>query len=590
MIACSLNATAQSNGINGPHGIAPATVNVGPTNLPGKYFRLMEEGCRLVEERIDAEPDVTLANIETDPEWRHFPYSIMASSVLYAKKNPANKQYRNPKMLALSLRIGDLLANENEKGQFADRLGANWDTYMWLEAYRLLEEELGEERKHRWKREIIKLLNPYEAYCVSLAKTARYNVPFLNTSPNHFSIYASELFLAGRIFGIKHWEKIGAEVMHRYVTEEISPDGFWGEHHHLLPTSGYNYLTVSSVALYWEHSKDPAALKALRKATNFHQYYTYPDGTPVEVINDRNRFWGVSPWGQFGFSNFPDGRRYAAFLASFFTPENIRMDVLGRLAQNALYYHEGRLESIPQDHAAYHHKMSIDAGIRKTQPWVAAYSALMSTQAVNNTFFLDRQGYLSIFHEKKGLVITGANSKRQPELATFMEQLSGAVYHLPINARLQMNDSIDRISLAYNTFFSDIEILKPSEQKIEFRVVVHGKGTPAEEAGLNFQLCLKPGEVLETAAGGKYVLDKTPVELSPKDIGGWLRNNGWTLQVDPNASLVWPVYPHNPYADKPENSLEKAVGVLTIPLLLREDPKYYVRVKEKTFFFSLSIE
>jgi hypothetical protein len=42
-------------------------------------------------------------------------------------------------------------------------------------------------------------------------------------------------------------------------------------------------------------------------------------------------------------------------------------------------------------------------------------------------FLLDLQSHLSIFHERLGLIITGANSKRQPELATFRSSTSGPI-------------------------------------------------------------------------------------------------------------------------------------------------------------------
>jgi hypothetical protein len=50
-------------------------------------------------------------------------------------------------MLALTLRIGDFLADESEKGRYEPRLDSDWDIHMWLDAYRLLDPELGEERK-----------------------------------------------------------------------------------------------------------------------------------------------------------------------------------------------------------------------------------------------------------------------------------------------------------------------------------------------------------------------------------------------------------------------------------------------------------
>jgi hypothetical protein len=78
----------------------------------------------------------------------------MAPAVLYAKKHPKNSRYHDPKMLALALRIGDLLASEHEKGLYEPRGDSDWDTGLWLEAYRLLERELGEERRKRWQRAI----------------------------------------------------------------------------------------------------------------------------------------------------------------------------------------------------------------------------------------------------------------------------------------------------------------------------------------------------------------------------------------------------------------------------------------------------
>src|SRR5262249_49741275 len=98
------------------------------------------------------------------------------------------------------------------------------------------------------------------------------------------------------------------------------------------------------------------------------------------------------------------------------------------------------------------------------------------------------------------------------------------------------------------------------------RFVLTGKGEPADEAALNLQLVLKAGEVLETAGGKKITLGAERVELSPEDLGGSISHHGWTLKVDPTASLTWPVYPFNPYANGPETSLDYAVARLSVPL------------------------
>jgi hypothetical protein len=402
--------------------------------------------------------------------------------------------------------------------------------------------------------------------------------------------------------------------MHRFAAEEQSPDGFWGEHEKSLPTPGYDYTTYSGVALYWEFSRDAAALQALRRGLDFHKFFTYPDGTPVEVLDDRNRSTRVAGWarpglsnkpehafpsgandesaskGQFGFSNFPDGRRYAEFLTSFFQEGSLAYEDLGRIAQNALYYHRGPKSPIPQDLSQYSHELTAPAAIRKSGPWVICFSGLISTQAVTNQFYHDRQGHLSVFHDKPGLIITGANSKRQPELATFSERLLGQIFHMPLSSRLKMDQGQDRLSLAYNTFFADLYVFQPSEEELRFRFDITGKEEPPTEAQLTLQLCLKPGEILETAAGKKFALSTERLELEPSAIGGWIRHHGWMLKTASHARLVWPIYPHNPYTNSPEKNPENAVGIVSVPLYLKEQPGRDIRPGEQEINFALQID
>src|SRR5579872_907904 len=286
-------------------------------SLPGRYFELMEAGSRQVEARLTAEPNADLEGLEKTPGWKHFGYSILAPAVLYAKQSPANPHIHDPKMKVLALRIGDLLASENEKGKFTPRLDSDWDTYAWLESYRLLQNDLGLERRERWKRAILENAAPLVPDAAERVDFPWYNSPYIGTSPNHFSQWAELLFLAGRVFDKPDWVKLGAQILYRFAATEQTPDGYWGEHSRAGPTNGYDHLTLSAVALYAEYVDDPAVMQALRRSTDFHMHFTYPDGTPVETTNDRNRYWAVSPWAQFAFTHFDDGRRYAEFLTSF---------------------------------------------------------------------------------------------------------------------------------------------------------------------------------------------------------------------------------------------------------------------------------
>jgi len=122
---------------------------------------------------------------------------------------------------------------------------------------------------------------------------------------------------------------------------------------------------------------------------------------------------------------------------------------------------------------------------------------------------------------------------------------------------------------------------------VKLRFLITGEGTPAEEPRLTLQLCLKPGEELETGAGQKLELGETRVELAPEALGGWIRHHGWTLKFDPTARLVWPIHPYNPYQAAPEPGLEHSVGALSVPLRLKSQSGF-VRPTEQQIVFSLT--
>ena len=557
-------------------------------SLPGAYFPLLAAGSDEVAQTLASDAEPTLAKLDARPGYRHFGYAILPPAVLYAKPHPRNRRYKNPRMLALAIRIGDLLASETEKGLYQERQDSDWDTYTWLEAYRLLQSDLGQERRARWRSCLEKNIAPFSADAEDRLDFPWYQSPFIGTSPNHYSQWAELLYLGGRVFGRKDWERIGMRILHRFVTTEQSPDGWWGEHSSAGPATGYNLLTLSAVGVYWEHSRDPAALQAIRRATTFHKHFTYPDGTPVELINDRNRRWAVSPWSHFAFSNFPDGRGHAEFLTRVIGAHKLSVDELGRLAQNALYYHEGPAEPAPQLAPTYFSRLHAPASIRKTGPWVVSLSGIIDTPAPTSQFYLDRQSSVSVFHNRLGLIVSGANSKRQPELATFVEKIEGHVYHLPLSSRLQTSPHGDRLSVSFNSFFNDLYIDPPSPDAVGLRFVISGRGRAPAEARLTLQLQLKAGEVLETASGEAFRLGPEKLELEAARLGAFIRHRGWQLSVPPSARLVWPIYPFNPYANAPERDIANAIGALSLPLQLRAAPGRYIRSREREIKFVLT--
>jgi hypothetical protein len=150
-----------------------------------------------------------------------------------------------------------------------------------------------------------------------------------------------------------------------------------------------------------------------------------------------------------------------------------------------------------------------------------------------------------------------------------------------------MAEREDRLSLAYNTFFSDLFIPSPGKDlALQFRITQRGE--TAEGARLTLQLVLKAGEMLETGAGKTITLGTERIEWGPAEIGGMLRHHGWTMKVDPGTRLVWPVYPFNPYGNAPETSLEWAVGALSVELHPKKDNPA-LRHKEQKIGFVISV-
>ncbi len=568
---------------------AALSAEVADRPLPGGYYAALEEGVARVQARLDAEPRANLRDIEQTVGWRHFPHAMLAAAVLYTSKAPENRSYGDARKLALAIRIGDLAADDDERGNYYSRLDSYWDTYMWLEAYHLIEAKLDGTRRARWKACLTRNVEQVAGRCRAWRDFPAYNYHFLGTSTNHFALWATNVMIAGRLFELTEWRALGEHILRRLATTEQSPDGYWGEYSAAGPTNGYNLLTLATVGVYWEYTRDPDALTAMRRATDFHQYFTYPDGQPVETINDRNRYWDQSLYGNFAFTHFASGRAFARFLFARSSASQPDMEALGRIAQNALYYHAGPVEDIPQRRSGYARRLQGPAGIRKVGPWVTSLSGIIATRPLTARWFLDRQSNVSVFHDRAGLIITGGNSRGQAQLATFSETTNGDTHAVPLWSSLEMGDIVDRLWVAHNTFSAELILPRPAPSELVLRFVVHGRGAPPEAARLALQLCLKEGEELETGTGLRVRLGRDKLTLGPDQIGGRLRHHGWTLTTDAGVSLEWPVFPYNPYRGGPEIRLDRAIGLLSTPLALKADPAKFVRPSEQTIEFKLAV-
>jgi hypothetical protein len=106
--------------------------------LPGYYFKLMEAELKPLQ------PD----NLKSNHG------AMLAAAVLYTKKHPANPSLGDKQKLDLALKLGDLFADQSEKDTAENKQDYEWEIHFWLDTFRLLETQLGNERRARWQREI----------------------------------------------------------------------------------------------------------------------------------------------------------------------------------------------------------------------------------------------------------------------------------------------------------------------------------------------------------------------------------------------------------------------------------------------------
>jgi len=83
----------------------------------------------------------------------------------------------------------------------------------------------------------------------------------VETGTNHFALYLSLLWKAGKEFQRPEWVTTCAEIMRRLIADQ-RPGGYWKN---TTARIGYNYLTYHGVDEYTRWSGDAAGVTALQR-------------------------------------------------------------------------------------------------------------------------------------------------------------------------------------------------------------------------------------------------------------------------------------------------------------------------------------
>jgi hypothetical protein len=489
-------------------------------------------------------------------EWNFYDQQfILPAALLHSTEHAVNPWHGSQRLWQAILRNGRHIASRvAEEGSMTWRLhgvvlGSPFVcqrlTCAWLLAYRLLKERLPEADAVLWRATITKacewLVN---RHLIPHRDVVRFTSHDVGTGTNHFSLYLSLVWLAGREFGRGDWVELAADLMRRLIADQ-RPGGYWEEHQG--PALGYNYLTYHGVEEYTSWSGEEVGLEALRRGLDLHQSWTYPDGIPVECIDGRMRHLsGPMVWGLAGFTRWPEGRGYARFLLGRLREraDNLSGETVARVAEAYLLARDGQEAPCPQQRPTYRATLDEASVIRKQGPWMVALSGQCSSPWPENQFCLDRQALVSLWREGAGLVLDGSNSKFQPELATFCRGSGADADHMPLSARSVSSGEMEGVEPRYAGFTARVSARVLDARAFELRFWAHGEGP--------ITLTLVPhvsfGEAAMIQGFGRATLGDDKLWLRPGKHGGAMVFRGIRLHLPPGASIEYPVSPFNSYS------------------------------------------
>jgi len=496
-------------------------------------------------------------------------------ALLYITESPVNPYFHDERVLHLIQRGGDAWRDfQNPDGtvEFIKVDGSTWGAhydcwsmYHWLETYSLVRDLLGAERRSRWEEGLNLAFTGIDAL---LKRSGVHNIP---------TWHAQSLYRAGQVFGRPEWMETGRHMIYRAV-EEQTPQGYWREH--LGPTTSYNLVYVHAIGLYHRHSGDDGVLDCIRRGTDFHIRYTYPDGRPVETIDGRVKYHeAVSATGLAAFSLSPRGRRYVRLLVEKMLAERAargepevtyiktggsvkiaaaQFGLVPHIASAFIHHQDGPEEEIPQDRDEYAIDDPGHALIHKKGDWFYCLSGFVCPPAEGNRWGMDRQAFVSVWNKAAGLIIGGGNSKDQPEWSNFEFPGADGPVYLPTAATLHPDAGAVTLDYGGRSGTIKAEIVDARH----LRLTLSGSA----EATARLLLKLNHKSPLATGAGASLALDGETVCLGGADAGGWVGQDGWKAHIPAGATIEWPVYPFNPYAADGAAPIQEAVGILSAPL------------------------
>jgi hypothetical protein len=491
---------------------------------------------------------------------------MLPLAAAWVYKDPKNPYYHSPQILNSLMIAGDaLIEDQDENGQwvFRKKDGSTWGkiympwTYSrWIRTFSIIRDAMPADRRARWEKA---LTLGFTGIAKSLDPSHIQNIP---------AHHAMGLYFASEVFKKPDWKKTAVDYL-RAVVAAQHPDGYWSENKG--PVVNYGFVYVDAVGTYYAASHDASVLPALRKSGIFHYYFTYPDGSNIETVDERNPYHGGVAMPNVGFAFTPEGRSYIARQWRMHKG-NIPADSAASLL---LWGEEGDAATIDVTKSDFDYKLpSGEAAIRRRGPWFMVVAA-MTTPVPNSRWIQDRQNFVSIFHEKAGLILGGGNTKLQPswsnftvgDISKFFHQSGdenpkflppAGLLHVPTSARVLDGNEFG-VELQYKDHRGRI-LLDPKDPD-HLEVKLSGDS----EMTAHVTLLPRLKQPITSASGSKVTLGAEPLDWLKGAAGDWIELNGVRIALPASASVRWPLYPHDPYKKDGKATLDEARVVIDTP-------------------------
>ncbi|MEZ5277187.1 MAG: hypothetical protein R3F07_12470 [Opitutaceae bacterium] len=582
---------------------------------PGSHSPILqpERLRRLYIDALESRAEAILASghpggrFGTEP-WIVRDQDVILPLALLYKFGPEHRK-GNPELLGTIAAAGCYLRERQDaRGMylFNKKDGSEWGmifmpwTYLrWMITYDLLADDLAEEDRQTWEEglrlgyagisetELSSSSNIYPGPLPGQAPPPKGEfIPWIHNIPCH---HAAGLYLAGKRFGREDWMSQARSYQHQVVAAQ-SPHGWWTEHSG--PVVLYNRVYLEALAIYFQYSGDPVVGDALRRGNTFHLHFTYPDGSSIETIDERNPYPPIEYKTEADGSPrwlprlmFPHPGLYAS--ADGVVLLKRLLDALeargARDLDNAEYLFlclpDGGLPEGAAGAPASQYAMGDKALVVNEGPWTLCLSAYCATRTPNR-FIQDRQNLVSVFHRDLGIILGGGNTKIQPLWSTMTV---GDTRLVSPAGSTRETDLAPETALSYVPYTA--VIVGEGGRGVGLTI---GTGGALLRIGLRvisdnaleWKVCLE-----KAAPDGSEVANhltfirypESPVIFSDRssaDLGmdGWSRSglewighHGWRLTLPSAARISWPVLPHNPYTGDGKAAWNEGRLVVTLP-------------------------